>query len=51
MERYYEIGRPVSDRPEKGSAVAAAEYLTGTYPDVSGFSPRNIRRMREFYRA
>lgn len=51
MERYYEIGRLVSARPEKGAAAAAAEYLTGTYPDVSGFSPRNIRRMREFYRA
>lgn len=51
MKLYCEIGRLVSGRPEKGAAVAAAEYLCGAYPDVSGFSPRNLRRMREFYRA
>ena len=51
MELYYEIGRLVSSRPEKGAAVAAAEYLGKAYPDVSGFSPRNLRRMRDFYRA
>ena len=51
MVLYCEIGRLVSARPEKGAAVAAAEYLAGTYPDVSGVSPRNLRRMREFYRA
>ena len=50
MELYCEIGRLVSDRPEKGTAVAAAEYLCGMCPDVSGFSPRNLRRMRAFYR-
>ena len=50
MELYCGIGRLVSGRPEKGAAVAAAEYLNSTYPDVSGFSPRNLRRMREFYR-
>ncbi|MDE7261948.1 MAG: hypothetical protein K2N78_07835 [Oscillospiraceae bacterium] len=47
---YCEIGRLVSNRPEKGAAVAAAEYLCNAYPDASGFSPRNLRRMREFYR-
>lgn len=50
MELYCEIGRLVSGRPEKGAAVAASEYLYGMYPDVSGFSPRNLRRMRDFYR-
>ncbi|MBD5155351.1 MAG: DUF1016 domain-containing protein [Oscillibacter sp.] len=50
MELYCEIGRLVSGRLEKGAAVAAAEYLSGTYPAASGFSPRNVRRMREFYR-
>jgi len=49
-ELYCGIGRLVSGRPEKGAAVAAAEYLCGAYPDASGFSPRNLRRMREFYR-
>ncbi len=51
MKLYREIGKLVSGRPEKGAAVAAAEYLNSTYPDASGFSPRNLRRMREFYRA
>lgn len=48
-ELYCGIGRLVSGRPEKGAAVAAAEYLCGAYPDASGFSPRNLRRMRAFY--
>ena len=51
MELYCEIGKLVSARPEKGAAVAAAEYLGKAYPNASGFSPRNLRRMREFYRA
>lgn len=51
MEPYCGIGRLVSDRPEKGAAVAATEYLHGAYPDAAGFSPRNLRRMRGFYRA
>lgn len=51
MELYCEIGKAVSQRTEKGAAVAAAEYLAKKYPDVQGFSPRNVRRMRDFYRA
>ena len=51
VELYREIGRLVSGRRSKGAAVAAAEYLCGAYPDASGFSPRNLRRMREFFRA
>lgn len=47
MELYREIGHLVNGRPEKG----AAEYLHSAYPDISGFSPRNLRRMRDFYRA
>ena len=35
----------------KGAAVAAAAYLSKQYPDAQGFSPRNLRRMRDFYRA
>ena len=50
MELYRGIGRVVSGRPEKGAAVAAAEYLQGAYPDATGFSPRSLRRMRDFYR-
>ena len=50
MQLCCELGRIVCSRPEKGAAVAAAEYLHSRFPDVSGFSPRNLRRMREFYR-
>ncbi len=50
MELYREIGRLVCGRPEKGAAAAAAEYLQKVYPDASGFSPRNLRRMRDFYK-
>ena len=50
MELYCEIGRQVSGRKEKGAAVAVAEHLQVAHPDASGFSPRNLRRMREFYR-
>lgn len=46
---YCAIGRLVGSRPEKGAAVAAAEYLQNAYPDMRGFSPRNVRRMRLFY--
>ena len=50
MELYAAIGKAVSTRSEKGAAVAAAEYLNANYSDARGFSPRNLRRMREFYR-
>ena len=50
MERYREIGRLVSARIEKGAAVAASEYLQAAYPTATSFSPRNLRRMREFCR-
>ncbi len=50
MELYCGIGRLVSGRPEKGAAVAAAEYLHSAYPGAARFSPRNLRRMRDFYR-
>lgn len=51
MKLYCKIGRAVSQRREKGAAVAAATYLSEHYPNVHGFSPRNLRRMRDFYRA
>ena len=50
MELYCKIGKAVCRRTEKGAAVAAAAYLSRQYPDVQGFSPRNLRRMRDFYR-
>ena len=50
MIEIYAIGKTISQRPEKGAAVAAAEYLQANFPDRAGFSPRNVRRMRDFYK-
>ena len=49
MEQYASIGKAVALRSEKGAAVAAAGYLREAHPELSGFSPRNLRRMRAFY--
>ena len=49
MEQYTAIGKAVSMRSEKGAAVAAAEYPQQNRPELTGFSPRNLRRMRAFY--
>ena len=50
MNEIHAIGKAVSQRPEKGAAVAAAEFLQTNLPDRTGFSPRNVRRMRDFYK-
>ena len=50
MIEIYAIGKTISQRPEKGAAVATAEFLQANFPDRTGFSPRNVRRMRDFYR-
>ena len=50
MREIYAIGKAISQRPEKGAAVAAAEFLQTNFPDRAGFSPRNVRRMRDFYK-
>ena len=50
MDEIYAIGRVICQRPEKGAAVAAAEFLQAYFPDRTGFSPRNVRRMRDFYK-
>ena len=49
MELYCEVGKIVCTRSEKGAAVASAEFLKEQYPDIPGFSPRNVRRMRDFW--
>ena len=49
MDEIYAIGKVISQRPEKGAAVAAAEFMQANFPDHAGFSPRNVRRMRDFY--
>ena len=50
MDEIYAIGKTINQRPEKGAAVAAAEFLQANFPDRTGFSPRNVRRMRDFYK-
>ena len=50
MIEIYAIGKVISQRPEKGAAVAAAEFLQANFHDRTGFSPRNVRRMRDFYK-
>ena len=50
MDEIYAIGKAISHRLEKGAAVVAAEFLQANLPDRTGFSPRNVRRMRDFYR-
>ena len=50
MGEIHAIGKAVRQRPEKGAAVAAAEFLQANFPDRTGFSPRNVRRMRDFYK-
>ena len=51
MALYYETGKAVCARTEKGAAVISAEYLQGRYPDRRGFPPRDLHRMRTFYLA
>ena len=41
MEEVYAIGKVINQCPEKGAAVAAAEFMQANFPDRTGFSPRN----------
>ena len=50
MGEIHAIGKAVSQRPEKGAAVAAAEFLQANFPERTGFSPRNVRQIRDFYK-
>ena len=47
---YWSIGAAICARPERSAAVVLSEELARTFPEEKGFSPRNVRRMREFYR-
>ena len=42
MDEIHAIGKVISQRPEKGAAVAAAEFLQANFPDRTGFSPCNV---------
>ena len=49
MDEVYAIGKTISQRPEKGAAVAAAGFLQANFLDRTGFSPRIVRQIRDFY--
>ena len=37
MDEVYAIGKAISQRPEKGAAVAAAEFLQANFPAAQAF--------------
>lgn len=51
MALYAEIGTCICEQGEKAYVVHLAQTLAEQFPQYKGFSPRNLRRMRDFYRA
>lgn len=49
MELYILIGKNICEQGEKAFVVHLAEILSEQFPYLKGFSPRNLRRMRNFY--
>lgn len=49
MDLYSFIGKSICEQGEKAFVVYLAEILSETLPSTKGFSPRNLRRMRDFY--
>ena len=47
---YFQLGKLLDHQPETGAIAAVAKYLAEQHPDLRGFSPRSLRRMRTFYR-
>ena len=50
MALYTLIGKNICIQGEKAFVVHLAEALARQLPQIKGFSPRNLRRMRDFYR-
>jgi len=50
MHLYSFTGRCICAQGEKAFVVYLAEQLVQQFPQLKGFSPRNLRRMRDFYR-
>lgn len=50
MELYGFIGKNICKQGEKAFVVYLAEILSEQVPQLKGFSPRNLRRMRDFYK-
>lgn len=51
MRLYAFIGRSICVQGEKAFVVFLADLLEKQFPGCKGFSPRNLRRMRDYYRA
>lgn len=49
MELYSLIGKNICEQGEKAFVALLAEILSEQFPHLKGFSPRNLRRMRDFY--
>ena len=50
MKLYAFIGQNTCEQGEKAFVVHLAQILAEQLPQIKGFSPRNLRRMRDFYR-
>ena len=53
---YWSIGKDISEKQEKdkwgaGIIEKVARDMQNEFPGIEGFSPRNVWRMRAFYRA
>jgi hypothetical protein len=51
MRLYAFIGRSICAQGEKALVVFLADLLGKQFPGCKGFSPRNLRRMRDYYQA
>ncbi len=49
MALYQTIGQAIVSQGEKAFVVFLADYLKSNFLSLKGFSPRNLRRMRNFY--
>ncbi len=50
LNLYFQLGKLLDRQPETGAVALVAKYVAEQYPDLRGFSPRSLRRMRAFYR-
>lgn len=50
MELYTLVGRCICRQGEKAFVAHLAEMISTRFPSLNGFSLRNLRRMRDFYR-
>ena len=54
IELYWQVGAYLSEKIElsqwgEGIVKQLAEYIAHNYPDIKGFSDKNLWRMKQFY--